>query len=89
MLEEDYKTQQKITSQLIGSKKGTWEKEKIRKARTNRKTLWHVVQDLLGKTKNKNDQVYLYREDNTRHKVEEDWKYFIGAWKSDLYQKIP
>ena len=24
-----------------------------------------------------------------RHKVENDWPYFIEAWKVDIYQKIP
>ena len=73
---------------MIEEKKGAWEK-KIKEARTNSKTLWSVVQEPLGKTKNKEDQVYLYREDNTKHEVEEDWEQFMNAWKADIYQKTP
>ena len=58
-------------------------------AKTNSKTLWNVVQELLGKTKNKEDQIYLYREDDTKHEVEEDWGQFMNAWKTDIYQKKP
>ena len=44
---------------------------------------------MLGKTKNKEDQIYLYREANSRHKVEEDWSQFMESWKIDIYQKTP
>jgi len=62
---------------MTGEKKRTWEKENIREARENSKTLWNLVNDLLGKTKSKEDEIYLYREDGTKHRVE------------DIYQKIP
>ena len=51
-----------VTSQLMGHKKGAWEK-KI-SARTNSncdvtKILWNMVKEIQGKTKNKNGQIYL------------------------------
>ena len=31
--------------------------------------------------------MYLYREDGTRHKAQDDWKHFIEDRKKDIYQK--
>ena len=46
----------------------------------------NVAQELLGKTKNKEDQVYLYKDNNSRHKVEEDWNPFMDSWNTRRYQ---
>ena len=73
----------------MGLKKGAWEKKKIKQAKGNSKILWNVAREILGKIKNKNEQIYLYRKDMTRHKAQDDWNYFLGDWKVDIYQKTP
>jgi len=71
-LEEEYKNQQKETSELTGKKMDDWEKKKIEEARKSSKDIWMTVKEVMGTTKSKEDQVYLYREDMSKHKVEDD-----------------
>ena len=33
--------------------------------------------------------MYLYREYETIHKAQDEWKQFIEDWKKDIYQKYP
>ena len=55
-------------------KKGNWEKQKIQEAKTNGKILWNLIKDLLGKTKNKDEEAYIYTENGEKHNVENIWK---------------
>ena len=48
-----------------------------------------MAREIAGKTKQKDEQMYVFREDMTRHKIEEDWDPFILEWKDDIYQKTP
>ena len=86
-LEEDYKNQQRKTSQHMGMKKGAWEKKRSNKQKETAKYYGMQPEKYQEKEKNKNEQIYLYRKDMTRHKAQEDWSYFIGDWKVDIYQK--
>ena len=56
-------------------------------AKNNSKILWDVVREIAGKTKSKDEQVYVYRSDMSRHKIENDWPFFMEAWKADIYKK--
>ena len=47
------------------------------------------MREISGTTKNKDEQVYVYREDMSRHKIEEDWKPYVEDWTKDIYQKTP
>ena len=69
-------------------KKKAWEK-KIVQSKTDSKIIWNTIKEILGKTKKKDEQVYLFRKDKTRHRAEEDWGYFMEEWKTEIYQKIP
>ena len=51
-LEEEYKTQQKETSNIMGMKIGAWEK-KILQSKTDSKIMWNPIKEILGKTKRK------------------------------------
>ena len=42
-----------------------------------------------GKTRKKNEQLYLYRDELSKHNAQDDWKYFLGDWKAGIYQKTP
>ena len=46
-----------------------------------------MAREIAGKTKYKDEQMYVFREDIIRHKIEEDWDPFIRDWKIDIYQK--
>jgi len=41
--DKKYKEQKKYTSQLMGGKKGAWEKQKILEAKKNSKPMWNVI----------------------------------------------
>ena len=88
-LKKKYIEQQIKTSKFLGMKKGKWERRKVLEAKQNSKILWDVVREISGTTKSKEEQVYVYREDMTRHKIEEDWKPYIQDWTKDIYQKTP
>ena len=83
-LEKEYKTQQKETSRMIREKKGNWERENIEQARRSSKAIWTTVKEVMGRTRNREVQVYLYREDMTKCKEEDEWHYFMSDWKRDI-----
>ena len=60
--------------------------ERTRRYQKPRKTV--KFYGIAGKTKQRDEQMYVYREDMTRHKIEEDWDPFILEWTSDIFQKI-
>ena len=73
-LEKDYRIQQKTTSVIIGKTKGAWEKERIQEAgKTNGKSMWTVIQEVLGKRKSKMESVYVYIGEKERKLIEEIW----------------
>ena len=88
-LKRRYTSQQILTSRYVGMKKGEWENKKILETKHNSKILWNMVREIAGNTKQKDEQMYVYREDMSRHKIEEDWGMFILEWTSDIYQKTP
>merc|ERR1712030_151923 len=68
------KNQQKKTSRLNGIKKGEWEKKRIQESKeTNGKSMWPIIKEVLGKTKSNKDQVFVYRDNNTRHRIKDEW----------------
>ena len=68
-LEKDYRIQQKATSILIGKTKGSWEKERIQEAgKTNGKSMWMIIQEVLGNRKSRNEEVYIYTDEKKRKK---------------------
>ena len=48
-----------------------------------------MAKEIAGKTKNKDEQVYVYDNNMVRKKIEEAWNPFMPDWKVDIYQKIP
>jgi len=55
----------------MGVKKGAWEKPKLLEAKKNSKPMWDVIKEILGKTKSKEEQMYIYSEDGTKHKAQD------------------
>ena len=87
LLKLGYEQQQKATSIYLGTRKGDWEKRKVLEAKTNSKILWNIAKDIAGKTKKKDEQVYVYTENKERRRIEVVWVQFIYTWKTDIYQK--
>ena len=87
--EKEYKEQQNLSSRMTGIKKGNWEKQKIQEAKTNGKKFWNLIKDLLGKTKNKDEEAYIYTENGEKHNVENIWKEYMESWRKEIYQKTP
>ena len=48
--------------------------------------MWKII-EVLGKTKSKKDQIFVYRDDSSKHKREDDWSPFIKTWQTTIYQK--
>ena len=45
---------------MSGNKKGEWEKRKIIETKTDGKKFWNLIKDLLGKSRKKEEGVYVY-----------------------------
>ena len=56
------------------------------KARTNSKILWDFTRDISGRTKKKDEIVYIYI--NGEKNLELVWRLFIETWKREIYQKV-
>ena len=63
--------------------------KKVIEARKNSKIIWNMAKEIAGKTKKKDEQVYVYSNDMVRKKIEEAWDPFMSDWKIDIYQKTP
>ena len=61
--ERKYREQKILTGQLTGEKKGSWEIYKIQETKADGKKFWSLVKELLGRTKKKDEEVYIYEED--------------------------
>merc|ERR1712121_403891 len=88
-LRRSYISQQILTSRYVGTRKGGWENKKVLEAKQNSKILWNMAREIAGKTKRKDEQMYVFRYDMTRHKIEDEWDPSILDWKDDIYQKTP
>ena len=72
----------------MGQTKGAWEKARIQEGKiTNGKSMWTVIQEVLGKRKSRKEQIYIYIDEKERKPVEEIWDPYIEDWKSTVYQK--
>jgi len=74
MYEKEYKEQKTLTSKMIGTKKGAWERFKIQEAKTDGKKFWNLIKDLLGKDKNRDQEIFIYKENGEKNKAEDIWK---------------
>ena len=60
LLKRKYEAEKRITSIYLGKRKGNWEKEMIRKAHENSKTLWNFAKEIQGIKRNKETKTYIY-----------------------------
>ena len=84
----NYEKQKKITKRMTAEKKGGWEKRKIRESKeSNGASMWKVIKEILGKTKKKDETVYLYDEHKNKKEAKEVWQDFLEYWRKNIYQK--
>ena len=57
---EEYEKQQRKTSIMSGKKKGEWEVKKVEETWKDGKKFWTMIKELLGKNKEKEEDVYIY-----------------------------
>ena len=83
-----YMDQKLITKMHTRNKKGGWEKRKVLEAKeSNGQTMWKIVKEKAGKTEPKDNECFIYNEDEEKSNIIEVWKDFISSWKQNVYQK--
>merc|ERR1712121_280643 len=75
LLKRKYEAEKKITSEYLGKRKNNWEKEMIKKAHENNKTLWNFAKEIQCIERKKETEIV--------------WKLFVETWKNEIYQKSP
>ena len=48
-----------------------------------------MIKDLLGKTRNRDEEIYIYKENGEKNKADDVWKNYMEAWRIEIYQKTP
>ena len=74
---------------MIGQKKGAWEIYKIQEAKADGRKFQNLIKDLLGKTKKKDEETYIYEENGSKKEAEQLWEEYLRRWKEEVYQKTP
>merc|ERR1711913_123180 len=85
--EKEYKEQQRKTSIMSRRKKGLWERRKIEETKKDGKKFWHVIKELLGKSKEREEEAFVFTEDGEKKIIEEMKGTYIDEWKKKIYQK--
>merc|ERR1712030_302343 len=88
LLKRKYEAEKKITSEYLGKRKNNWEKEMIKKAHENNKTLWNFAKEIQGTKRKKEAKTHIYVEEEKKE-IEIVWKLFVETWKNEIYQKSP
>merc|ERR1711874_593240 len=71
LYEKEYKEQQKKTSIMSGRKKGLWERRKIEETKRDGKKFWNVIKELLGESKEREEEAFVFTEDGEKKIIEE------------------
>ena len=69
------------------NKKGEWEKRKIIETKTDGKKFWNLIKNLLGKSRKREEEAYVYTEHGARHNINDISREYIDKWKQEIYQK--
>ena len=71
---------------MTTDKKGGWEKRKVRESKeSNGSSMWKVIKEILGKTKKKDEKIYLYDEHKNKTEAKEVWHEYLGFWKRSCW----
>ena len=72
---------------MMGIRKSRWEEKKIEETWRDGKKFWTMIEELLGKTKKREEDTYVFTEDGSKREIMTYTKEYIGEWKRSVYQK--
>ena len=72
---------------MTGIKKSNWEEKKIEETWKDGKKFWKMIGELLGKTKKREDETYVYTEEGSKKEIMTYIKEYTEGWKKSVYQK--
>ena len=72
---------------MATKKKGSWEVKKIEETWWNGKNFWTRIKELLGKKKERDDEVFVYTNEGSRNEILEVSEDYLKTWKVTIYQK--
>ena len=61
--------------------------EKIIETKKDGKKFWNVVKELLGKSKEREEEAFVYTEEGVKKNIKEISEEYIDEWKKKIYQK--
>ena len=70
---------------MMGIRKSKWEERKIEETWKDGKKIWTMIEELLGKTKKREEDTYVFTEDGSKKEIMTYTNEYIGAWKRSLY----
>ena len=76
-----------MTKMMTGKKKGSWNIYKIQEAKADWRKFWNLVKELLGKTKKKDEEVYIYEGDGSKKEADKVWDEYLKDGKKKLIRR--
>ena len=73
---------------MAGEKKGDWEKMKIEESWNDGKRFWTMIRELLGKKKEREEEVYVYTEEGEKKEIMEIQEDYIEKWRENISESI-
>ena len=68
-------------------KKGSWEKDKINEIWKDGKKFWSMIRELIGRDRMREEEVYIFDEDGSKHEILTKKVEFTVRWVEDTYKK--
>ena len=68
-------------------KKSSWEEENIKEMWKYGKKFWSMIRELIGKEREREEEVYVYKEDGKKEEITNIKEEFTDSWKAMVYQK--
>merc|ERR1711891_9931 len=83
-----YFMQKKKTMNLAQWKKANWEEKIITETEHNPQAFWKIIKKLTGKSKNEEEEAFIFNEEGERKEIVEYKSEFLMDWTEQVYQKL-
>merc|ERR1711891_74161 len=83
-----YFKQKKKTMNLAQWKKANWEEKIITETEHNPQAFWKVIKKLTGKSKNEEEEAFIFNKEGERKEIVEYKSEFLMDWTEQVYQKL-
>merc|ERR1711913_92345 len=80
--------QKRITALMTGDKKSAWESRKINETWKDSEKFWRMIKELLGKSKEVEEEAYVHGEEGTKREIMTCEETFTSKWTEHIYQKL-